>query len=384
VTDRRLVVRSRRVVVDRSIRPADVVVEDGVIVAVDVAPPMVPSAGTIDVGDDLVAPGFIDLQLNGAFGADVTTEPARIGDIAAGLPRFGVTAFCPTVISCSDARRDEAIRTMREYAPLGPGAIPLGLHLEGPFLNEARRGAHPATHLRAPDAATVAAWVGETTISMVTLAPELAGARDAVARLSGAGVLVSVGHSDATYEQTVEAAAAGAAYVTHLFNATRPFGHRDPGVVGAALVDDRFTAGLIADGVHVHRAAVHMAWRALGPHRMNLVTDAVAVLGAPGGSARVGDVELLTTDRGVRNREGVLSGSNLSLDQAVRNLIAWTGCSLVDALRTVTAVPARLLRLRDRGRIATGCQGDLVVLGRSLEVVATFVGGRLVWGLVTR
>jgi N-acetylglucosamine-6-phosphate deacetylase len=167
--------------------------------------------------------------------------------------------------------------------------------------------------------------------------------------------------------------------VTHLFNAMRPFGHRDPGPIGAALADETVVAGLICDGIHVDPVAVRMAWRALGPDRLNLVTDAVAVLGSERGAARLGAVEVTVDAGAVLTADGVLAGSALALDQAVRNLIAFTGCSVPDAVGTVTATPARLLGLADRGRLTPGARGDVAVLDGDLAVAATIVGGEVAW-----
>jgi len=221
------------------------------------------------------------------------------------------------------------------------------------------------------------AWSRDGGISLVTLAPELPGALGLVEQLLSGGVVVSAGHTDATAEEFRAGVDAGIRYVTHLFNAMRPFGHRDPGIVAAALTDERVTCGLIADGIHVHPTAVRLAWGALGPDRLNLVTDAVAVLGTPGGRARIGDVELVATENGVREPGGALAGTNLSLDQAVRNLVEWTGCSVADAISTVTTVPARVLGLAAKGAVRVGFDADLVVLDSDLRVRTTIVGGCL-------
>jgi N-acetylglucosamine-6-phosphate deacetylase len=190
---------------------------------------------------------------------------------------------------------------------------------------------------------------------------------------------VSIGHTDCTAEEFAAGLDAGATYVTHLFNAMRPFSHRDPGPIGAALADDAVVAGLICDGIHVDLVAVRMAWRALGTGRLNLVTDAVAVLGSEPGESRLGAVEVTVDDRGVRTADGVLAGSDLSLDRAVRNLVAFTGCSVPAAVATVTATPARLLGLTDRGRLERGVRADVTVLDGGLAVVATIVGGEVAW-----
>ncbi len=260
-----------------------------------------------------------------------------------------------------------------------PAAVALGVHLEGPMLAATRRGAHPLDLLREPEPGLIDGWSRDAGVMLVTIAPELPGALELITALTDRGVVVSLGHTDCTAEQFVAGVGAGARYVTHLFNGMRPFGHRDPGPIGATLADEAVVAGLICDGIHVDPVAVRMAWRALGPDRLNLVTDAVAVLGAEPGASRLGSVDVTVDGGGVRTAGGVLAGSDLSLDRAVRNLVSFAGCTVPDAVRTVTATPARLLGLTDRGALCPGARGDVTVLGAELDVVATVVGGELAW-----
>ncbi|MGI9052169.1 MAG: N-acetylglucosamine-6-phosphate deacetylase [Ilumatobacteraceae bacterium] len=343
-----------------------VVIEAGRIVAVGAGPLAVGEGMVIDAGGGWIAPGFIDVQINGGHGIDLTTEPQRIDELAGILPRYGVTSFVPTVITCPPATREAALDAWRGRAGDRPGtASPIGLHLEGPMLAPVRRGAHPEALLVAPSLELVAGWSAGAGVVLVTLAPEVSGALDVIAALVDRGVVVSLGHTDASATQFAAGLAAGATYATHLFNGMRSFGHRDPGPVGAVLADERVVAGLICDGIHVDPVAVRMAWRALGRRRLNLVSDAVDALG------------VLPAGTGVRTAEGVLAGSDLALDQAVRNLVAFTGCSIVDAVTTVTSTPADLLGLTDRGRLAPGLRGDVTVLDPALRVVATIVAGVL-------
>jgi len=343
------------------------------------------SAQRLDASGLLVVPGFLDLQCNGAVGVDVTAEPERLREVAAALPQWGVTAWLPTVVTAPAATRVRALAAVRSGPgsdPAGtvPVALPLGLHLEGPFLAPERRGAHPAEHLRAPDAALVAdeGWTRDAGVALVTLAPELPGALDMVQALAAAGVVVSAGHSSASADQATAAIDAGLTAVTHLFNAMGPLHHRDPGLAGVALTDERVRVGAIADGVHLHPTAVALAARALGG-RLCLVTDAVAALGMPEGRVPLGVLEAFSTADGVRLPDGTLAGSDLSLDRAVRNLVAFAGVPLAAAVAAVTTSPAALLGLGDRGVIAPGAVGDLVLLDPSGEVVATVVGGRVAY-----
>jgi N-acetylglucosamine-6-phosphate deacetylase len=361
----------------------DVIVRGGTIDAL--VPPTKKFADLLDVVDcrDLIiSPGFIDLQCNGAVGADITGEPGRIAEVAAALPRFGVTAFLPTVITSPPAARRAAIDAFVDGGRPSAGATPLGLHFEGPVISLDRLGAHPRRDV--VDAHElgdeVDEWIESGAVALVTVAPEVDGAIDLIERLVAGGITVSVGHTAATPDDIADAKRAGARYATHLFNAMTPFNHRAPGPIGAVLADADLVAGLICDGIHVDPVAVAMAWRTLGPTRTSLVSDAVAALGMPYGRLNVAGFEVVHDETGVRTVDGVLAGSALALDQAVRNLMAFAGCTLADALRTVTTTPADLLGLTDRGRLRVGARADLTVLDADANLVATIVAGTLVHG----
>lgn len=360
---------------------ADVVVRAGRIAEVVPRPPA-PGPGTdgaagrrdvttpVDAGGLLVAPGYVDLQCNGAVGVDLAAEPERLWTVAAALPRWGVTAWLPTVITAPAGVRARALAALRAGPPAtvhGPCATPLGLHLEGPFLAPDRLGAHPREHLRRPDPALVAAegWSASDGVAMATLAPERPGALDVVRALVDRGVVVAAGHSSASADEATAAVDAGVRFVTHLLNAMGPLHHRAPGLAGVALTDERLRVGVIADGVHLHPVTVALAARALGD-RLCLVTDAVAALGTRPVSAG---------DGGVRLADGTLAGSEVGLDRAVRNLTAHAGVALHAAVAAASAVPARVLGLHDRGVVAPGAVGDLVLLDLSGALVATIVGG---------
>jgi N-acetylglucosamine-6-phosphate deacetylase len=368
---------------DRVIQRGSVVIDGGRIASVGTQGevPAVEGARHLDAGGRILTPGFIDLQVNGAFGHDFTADPTTIWQVAAGLPRYGVTAFLPTVITSPLEQVETGLRVVREGRPRGfRGAVPLGLHAEGPFLNAKKKGAHNQQYLRPPSVEAVTGWSPAAGMRLVTLAPELPGALDVVRTLTSRGVVVSTGHSMATYDEAVAGFDAGARYGTHLFNAMPALGHRDPGLPGALLSDDRMTVGFIADGVHTHRAIVALVWRMLGPTRMSLVTDAMAALGMPPGTHRLGDYDVIVDAATCRLADGTLAGSILELDQALRNLIEITGCTLGDALATMTTTPARLLGLeKEHGRVAPGFLADLVLLSSGLEVETTIVGGEVVY-----
>jgi N-acetylglucosamine-6-phosphate deacetylase len=340
-----------------------------------------PGGRTIDASGLIAAPGFIDLQFNGGFGRDFTNEPGAIWDVAAGLPRYGVAAFLPTIITSPPERVAEAREVVTGGRPAGHrGARPLGLHVEGPFLNPQKKGAHNPAYLRPPDARAVSGWSPDTGIRIVTLAPELPGALDVIAALRRRGVLVSAGHSAATYAQAMTGFDAGVRYGTHLFNAMPALQHREPGLPGALLTDPRPWVGFIADAVHTHPAIVALAWRMLGPRRLTLVTDAMAALGMPPGSHRLADFEVTVDATSARLADGTLAGSILSLDQALRNLVRLAGCTLEEALPTLTSTPAAAIgEGEQRGRLARGLAADVVLLSADLHVRGTIVGGEIAY-----
>jgi N-acetylglucosamine-6-phosphate deacetylase len=397
-------VRRRRfhgghVLIEGELVRADVVVDGEVVVDVvtDVIDDEIPAPvddrlpADVDCRERVISAGFIDLQCNGADGVDITNEPHRILDVAAALPRFGVTSFLPTVVTAPSATRAAAIATMTSLTALAAQsehrvgdrrtATPLGLHFEGPMLSPHHLGAHVPRFAAEPESLLdeIGTWTSSGAVALVTLAPELARATDVIERLVAAGIVVSAGHTAMTPSDFAAARAAGLSYVTHLFNAMAPFGHRSPGPIGAVLADSSVTAGVICDGIHVHPTAVAMAWRSLGPTRLSLVSDASPALGAPYGRFRIGGFEVVHDETGVRTVDGVLAGSTLALDQAVRNLMAFAPCSLADALATVTTTPADLLGLADRGRIRPGARADLTILDRAGELHATVIGGEIVW-----
>ncbi len=365
------------------------VIEDGVVLVEDGRIQVVVPSSQIDPPQNIcridatglhLVPGFIDLQLNGALGLDFTTEPRNIWPIAACLPRFGVTSFLPTIITAPPTAVHAAQDVIVNGSPTRfLGAKPLWLHLEGPFLHPGKKGAHNAAYLQKPSEWAADSWSPENGVWLVTVAPELDGALEITHQLTGRGVVVSAGHSTATFAQATAGFNAGIRYGTHLFNAMPPLHHREPGLAGALLADDRTTVGLIVDGQHVHPELVKLVWQLVGNGRLNLVTDAMAALGMPPGSYALGDFEVLVNETTARLANGTLAGSILSLDTAVRNLITFTGCTLAEALPTVTSTPANLLGLPQKGRIAPTCDADLVLLTPDLQVHSTFVGGHIVY-----
>jgi len=371
---------------DTLVGPAVVAVSGGVIVGVELGRTYGGRPADVVLESGLLAPGLVDLQVNGCFGVDLVAAGA--GEWAAvcrRLPETGVTAFLPTFITAPVERLAAALRRTAALLQGLPsdGARVLGVHVEGPFLSPRRRGAHNPDWLRDPTPAAVETLLTAAPglLRLHTLAPELPGALDAVRRLAAAGVLVSVGHSNATAAQVKAAADAGARMVTHLFNAQRPLHHREPGVVGQALVDPRLTSGLIADLRHVLGPVCRLAFQA-APGRVVLVTDAVGAAGMPPGRYVLGGQEVTVDPGGLPLRsDGAIAGSGLRLDDAVANVVA-EGVDVATALGAATRLPAELVGRRDLGRIAVGAVADLVWLADDLRTRATWVGGELAYGIV--
>ena len=326
---------------------------------------------------DIVAPGFIDLQVNGLAGRDTASGADAITAISRELPRYGVTGFLPTLIS---RPLDEAVAFVRECeAAAAPGARMLGAHVEGPFLNPRYRGAHDPEYLLDPTPDRVQKLL-QRPPRIVTLAPELPGALEAIRTLTGAGVIVSAGHSAASFAQAHAGVEAGARFGTHLFNAMAPLHHREPGLSGALLADERVTFGLIADGVHVHPSMLHMAIRMAGPARVALTTDQTAAAGSPPGRYMIAGRENINDGTAVRLADGTLAGSAATMDQLVRLIASLPGLSLRQAVEMASLTPARVLGVeRKIGAIRSGAMADLSVLGHDHKVRLTLVGGKVVF-----
>jgi N-acetylglucosamine-6-phosphate deacetylase len=370
------------------LEPGYVTVAAGRVTAV--APGRPPRAPDIVLPAGMLLPGLVDLQVNGYFG-----EEFRIADadgwakVVTRLPQTGATAVLPTFVTAPPGALPAALRAASALIPGLPAgaARVLGVHAEGPFISPARKGAHHEAWITDPIPAAVDELLeaGQGVLRLVTLAPERDGALAAIDRLTQAGVLVSVGHSDATARQVAVAADHGARMVTHLFNAQRPLHHREPGVVGQALTDQRLTSGLITDMRHVSPQVCVMAFRA-APGRICAVTDAAACAGMPPGRYLLGGEPIeLPPGHGeppVRD-DGTLAGSALRMDVAVANLVA-AGIGLAEAVAAASRVPADLIGRTDLGRIAPGAAADLAWLGDDLRTRATWIGGELVYAQARR
>ncbi len=344
--------------------------------SVKLNPPADDAVTTVDATGMILAPGFIDIQINGGFGEDFTADPSSIWRVGARLPEQGVTGFLPTVITGPAGTIEAALATLQAGPPAGySGARPYGLHIEGPMISRGRRGTHPVEHIRPIDQELMAGWTRDAGVALVTLAPELPGALEAIADLVSRDVIVSMGHSNATTTQARAGIAAGATHGTHLFNAMPPLHHREPGLAGTLLSDGTVSAAVIVDGIHVAPEMVAVAWQALGRERLILMTDAMAGMGMPPGEYKIGGVVVNVGDTGARNLDGALAGSTLHIDEAVRNLAGFARCSADDAIATASISPRRMLGMEP----TLTATPDLVLLSQELEVAATIVAGKVVF-----
>jgi N-acetylglucosamine-6-phosphate deacetylase len=322
-------------------------------------------------GRGFAVPGFVDLQVNGFGGVDFLDADAdgyrRAGNA---LLETGVTAYLPTLITSPE----ETLLAALAEVPAGDGHPHiLGVHLEGPFLSPKRLGTHVGSARRDPDLALLDRLLDGGPVRVMTLAPELPGASDLILRLLERGVKVSLGHSDATAAQAEAAFDLGVRTVTHLFNAMRPFRHRDPGIVGAALARDDVVVQLILDGVHLAPETVKLVWRA-APGRVALVTDAITAAGASEGAYSFGSFDIQVRDGMVRGPDGVLAGSVLTMIDAVRNLHG-LGTPLAGAVEAATSVPARVLGLTDIGRLDVDLPADVLVIDDTVAIQRVIVAG---------
>jgi N-acetylglucosamine-6-phosphate deacetylase len=365
--------------------PGRLVIRSGSIA--DVGPPekvIVPAgAEKIDASGFCVVPGFIDPHIHGCGGVD-TMDATRdsLNAMSRIVARHGTTCFLPTTVSSPPEVLTHAVERIGALlAEPFDGAAPVGIHLEGPFISVAKRGTHKAANVLDPNIEQLQHWVeaSRNSIRLLTVAPELPGIDALLIMAKHLGLTVAMGHSNATFEQAQAAAHRGACYAVHTFNAMRAFSHRDPGIVGEVLADDRIFAEIIADGIHVDNAVIQTFARAKRKDRVLLVTDAISATDMPDGPYRIGS-DLVNVVNGVcRDGQGRLAGSTLTQEIALRNFVDWTNWSLDDALLGVTLNVARALQLERKGILAPGADADFAVLDDHFRVLKTFVAGRCVF-----
>lgn len=350
-------------------------------------------AAVIENQDRIVVPGFIDMHIHGAAGHDLMeASPESVSAVGAYLARHGTTSFLATTITATLQRTLRAARGLGEIvraaenlssgsASHGPGAQPIGIHFEGPFLNVEKRGAHPAAQIRKPSIVTLDQLLEAAggAARVLTIAPEVNGAAAVLKHARSRGLAVGIGHSNAAYEEAVRAIEAGATHATHMYNAMRAFSHRDPGIIGAVLTDDRISAELICDGVHVDPPAVRLLVKAKGLERVILVSDGLSAAGMPDGKYRLGGFTIHVVGGVCRTAEGTLAGSTLTSDAALRNLSNFTKLSYRQCLRCATLNPAKILGTeKQKGVISPGADADLAILDQNYYVTQTYVRGRAV------
>lgn len=351
-----------------------VLVEGGLITWLGAGrPPRPADEEVIAAPGEVIAPGFVDLQVNGYEGHDAAAGAESIAAISKALPATGVTAFLPTIISSPVEVAAEFVAAVGAAAE-APGARVLGAHVEGPFLNPEFRGAHLRSNLAEPSPEKVEVLVAARP-RLVTVAPELPGALAAIERMHRAGIVVAAGHSGADYEQGRKAITAGVRFATHVYNAMTPVHHRRPGIALALLLDPRVTAGLIADGEHVHPAMCEQVVRVKGASRIALTTDQTAAAGAPAGTFSLSGRTVVSDGRAVRLEDGTLAGSAATMPDLVRVMARIAGVGAARAITLASATPAKVLGERRLGRISVGACADLVVLDRELRVKLTMIRG---------
>lgn len=341
-----------------------------------------PEAERIDVQGAYVSPGFLNLHIHGCGGKDVmdgTQEALRT--MSRLLPSTGVTGWLPTTMTASGEAITRALTAIREARGTVDGAEILGANLEGPFISEKYKGAQKACHIQKAHWGLTAPFAD--LIRILTLAPETLEDTDFISRCCQAGIIVSLGHSDATFEAAAQAVAAGASHITHLFNAMSPLHHRKPGLVGAALTLP-VTCELIADGIHIHPAALELAVRAKGLDRVVLITDSMRACLLGEGKSELGGQTVYVKDGRATLADGTLAGSILTMERAVRNIWKWAHLPLPQAVQLATANPARELGLTDRGTLEPGKRADLTVFDEDFRILGTYVKGCCVFRAAPR
>jgi len=338
----------------------------------------------IDCQGSLITPGFIDLQINGAFGVDFTHDGGEGLDIVRkGLLQFGVTGFCPTIISTTSSNYHKILPKFKRCCGDEQGAAILGAHVEGPFISSKKVGAHNISNIKSLEHTNLKDTYGSLeNIGIVTLAPELNGSMEVIKLLSNNGIVVSLGHTSSDMETSIQAVKNGATFITHLFNAMHPFHHRDPGLIGLITCPptDTIYYGIISDGTHTHPAALKIAHK-VNPKGLVLVTDALSAIGLPDGIHHLGDkqIEVKNLKAYIANTN-TLCGSVTSLDECMRYFIKSTSCSVPEGIETITLHPAQVLGIQHlKGTLNYGADADFVLLGDKLNVKSTWINGQCVF-----
>lgn len=380
-----LIHAGRAITPQAEINDAGILVRDGVIEEAGPRAGMTLPAGAQEVlaTDRTAVPGFVDVHIHGAGGHDVMEGCEQaLRAVATTVARHGTTSMVATTVTASTEQTVRSVEGIVRYIAgqheAGDSrAEVLGIHFEGPFLNKERRGVHPPELLQLPSSETLERFLQAAAgnARILTIAPELLGAAPCIEAAKKSGLVVAMGHTDATYEQARAAIARGTGHAVHVYNAMRPFSHRDPGVIGAVLTSPEVNAELIADGVHVDEGAMKLLLQAKGLDRVILVSDGISATGMPDGKYMLGGFEVTVSGGVCRNAEGKLAGSTLTLDRALRNIVA-LGIPLAGAIKMVTANPAALLGIEfKKGALRPGADADIVLLDDSLHVTDAWARG---------
>jgi N-acetylglucosamine-6-phosphate deacetylase len=375
----------------RALTPTTEINDAGILIREDIIEAIGPRAAMnlpagaqeIRATDKVAVPGFLDLHIHGAGGRDVMEgNNDALRAVTRKVSEYGTTSLVATTVTAST---DETLRAVEgiagyiahQHDSVEPRAEILGIHFEGPFISKLRRGVHPSEWIQLPSSGTLQRFLKAAAgnARILTIAPELLGAAPCIDAAVEAGLVVSIGHTDATYEQARAAMARGAHSATHVYNAMRPFSHRDPGVIGAVLTSPDINAELIADGVHVEEAAMKLLLLAKGAAHVTLVSDGLSATGMPDGKYMLGGFEVTVSGGVCRNAEGTLAGSTLTLDRALRNIVA-LGIPLQDAVRMLTLNPASLLGIEfKKGSLRAGADADILLLDEELHVANVWARG---------
>lgn len=380
------VIENAAIVTDRGIiEKGRIIVEKGIIAGITRAGTTFPSAGeVIDLSGRFVLPGFIDLHLHGAGGRDVMDGTCEAIDVISRIhARYGTTGFLATTLTAPVEKITDALLAVKEVIARGTwGARVLGVHLEGPFINPAWKGAQDAKWILKPNIEILESFLHKAgnIIKIITLAPEIPGALELADYARKRGIILSIGHSDASYEQARAAFMTGFTHATHLFNAMKGLHHREPGIAGSILLEKGVTAELIADGVHIHPAVLKLVVKVKGLDKIVLVTDSMRATGMPDGNYSLGGLEVKVSGNEARFADGTLAGSNLTMNRAVDYMVNNIGLTLPEAAKLASTNPAKILGLDGRkGTIQVGKDADLVALNPDLSVYFTMIGGEIVY-----
>lgn len=361
----------------------DILIEDGKISRVAEKIDAQADSYVDAIGKNWTAfPGFIDIHIHGAAGHDtMDATPEALAGLAGALPKEGTTSFLATTMTQTDSAISAALQNIEKFQAQDGQAEMLGVHLEGPFISDKRAGAQPIEHIIEPSLTQFQNWqkLSGNQIRLLTIAPETTNGLAVIKSLTDEGIIASIGHSDATFEEVQAAVRSGASHVTHLYNQMSPFHHRNPGVVGAALVEESLTVEVIADFIHSHASSVELAFRQKGAKRLILITDAMRAKGLPPGVYDLGGQDVQVTDKDARLADGTLAGSILTMEKAVQNVQSLTGCSLNELVAMTSANAAKDLKLSNKGKIQVDLDADIAILDNSFTVQMTICKGTIAY-----